>query len=96
MLDKQDAVHDVEAQQEEIEEEDKAEAQEDLSSWGILLTRRMLPKIMKQSGLSLRVGGDFRKIWKPQPAQGTTRPNTTCHTECLRGQSLFGLAIIHS
>jgi hypothetical protein len=41
------------AQQEEIEEE----AQEELSSWGILLTRSMLAKIMKQSGLSLRVGG---------------------------------------
>ena len=48
------AVHDVEAQQEEIE----AEAQEELSSWGILLTRSMLAKIMKQSGLSLRVGGE--------------------------------------
>jgi hypothetical protein len=36
MLDKQGAVHDVEAEQEEIEEE--AEAQEELSSWGILLT----------------------------------------------------------
>ena len=34
MLDKQGAVHDVEAQQEEMEEE--AEAQEELSSWGIL------------------------------------------------------------
>ena len=53
MLDKQGAVHDVEAQQEEIE----AEAQEELSSWGVLLTRSMLAKIMKQSGLSLRVGG---------------------------------------
>ena len=29
MLDKQDALHDVEAQQEEIEEEDEAEAQEE-------------------------------------------------------------------
>ena len=55
MLDKQDAVHDVEAQQEETE--DEAEAQEELSSWGILLTQSMLPKIKKQSGLSLRVGG---------------------------------------
>jgi len=57
MLDKQSAVHDVEAQQEEIEEEDEAEAQEELSSWGILLTWSMLAKIMKQSGPSLRVGG---------------------------------------
>ena len=59
MLDKQDAVHDVEAQQEETEEEDEAgaEAQEELSSWGILLTHSILAKIMKQSGLSLRVGG---------------------------------------
>ena len=57
MLDKQGAVHDVEAQQEEIEEEDEAEVQEELSSWGILLTRSMLAKIMKQSGLSLGVGG---------------------------------------
>ena len=57
MLDKQGAVHDVEAQQEEIEEEDEAEAQEELSSWGIRLTRSMLAKIMKRSGLSLRVGG---------------------------------------
>jgi len=57
MLDKQGAVRDVEAQQEEIEEEDEAEAQEELSSWGILLTRSILAKIMKQSGLSLRVGG---------------------------------------
>ena len=55
MLDKQ--VHDVEAQQEEIEEEDEAEAQVELSSWGILLTWSMLAKIMKQSGLLLRVGG---------------------------------------
>ena len=55
MLDKQDAVHDVEAQQEETE--DEAEAQEELSSWGILLTQSMLPKVMKQSGLSLRVRG---------------------------------------
>jgi len=55
MLDKQGAVHGVEAQQKEIEEEDEAE--EELSSWGILLTRSMLVKIMKQSGLSLRVGG---------------------------------------
>ena len=39
--------------------------------------------------------GASRKIWKPQRAQGTTRPDTTCHMECLRGQSLFGLAIIH-
>ena len=37
MLDKQGAVHGLEAQQEEIGEED--EAQEELSSWGILLTR---------------------------------------------------------
>ena len=57
MLDKQGAVHDVEAQQEEIEEEDETEAQEELSSWGILLTRGMLSKIMKKSGPSLRVGG---------------------------------------
>ena len=57
MLDKQGAVHDTEAQQEEIEEENEAEAQEELSSWGILLTWSMLAKIMKQSGLSLRVGG---------------------------------------
>jgi hypothetical protein len=32
MLDKQGAVHDVEAQQEEIDKEDEAEAQEELSS----------------------------------------------------------------
>ena len=57
MLDKQGAVHNVEAQQEEMEEEDEAEAQEELSSWSILLTWRMLPQIMKQSGLSLRVRG---------------------------------------
>ena len=57
MLDKQGAVHDVEAQQEETEEEDEAEAQEELSSWGIMLTQSMLAKIMKQSGPSLRVGG---------------------------------------
>jgi len=59
MLDKQGAVHHVETQQEEIEDEDEdeAEAQEELSSWGILLTRSILPKIMKQNGLSLRVGG---------------------------------------
>jgi len=56
MLDKQGAVHDTEAQQEEIEEENEAEAQEELSSWGILLTWSMLAKIMKQSGMSLRVG----------------------------------------
>jgi hypothetical protein len=31
MLDKQGAVHNVEAQQEETEEEDEAEAQEELS-----------------------------------------------------------------
>jgi hypothetical protein len=37
MLDKQGAVHDVKAQQKETE--DEAEAQEELSSWGILLTR---------------------------------------------------------
>ena len=43
MLDKHGAVRDVEAQQEEIE----AEAQEELSSWGILLTRSMLAKIMR-------------------------------------------------
>ena len=47
MLDKQGAVNDVEAQQEEIEEEDKTEAQEELSSWGILLTRSMLAKMNK-------------------------------------------------
>ena len=47
MLDKHGAVHDVEAQQEETEEEDEAEAQEELSSWGILLTRSMLAKIMR-------------------------------------------------
>jgi hypothetical protein len=92
MLDTQGAVHDVEAQQEEIEEEDEAEAQEELSSWGILLTRTVLAKIMKQSGLSLRVGGVHPEDLE---AQGTTRPDTTCHTECLRGQSLFGLAIFH-
>jgi hypothetical protein len=57
MLDKQGAVHDVEAQQEEIEEEDEAEAQKELRSWGILLTRIVLAKIIKQSRLSLRVGG---------------------------------------
>ena len=57
MLDKQGAEHDVEAQQEEIEEEDETEAQEELSSWGILLTRNMLAKIMKQSEPSLTVGG---------------------------------------
>ena len=59
MLDKQGTVHDVEAQQEEIEEEeeDETEAQEELSSWGILLTWSMLAKILKQSGPSLRVGG---------------------------------------
>jgi len=57
MLDKQGAEHDVEAQQEEIEEEDETEAQEELSSWGILLTWSMLAKILKQSGPSLRVGG---------------------------------------
>jgi len=67
MLDKQSAVHDVEAQQEEIEEEDEAEPQEELSSWGILLTRSMLPKIMKQSGLSLRVGGVL-----PEDLEATT------------------------
>jgi exoribonuclease II len=44
MLDKQGAVHDVEAKQEETEEE--AEAEEELSSWGIPLTRIMLAKIM--------------------------------------------------
>ena len=57
MLDKQGAVHDVEAQQEETEEEDETEAQEELSSWGILLTWSMLAKILKQIGPSLRVGG---------------------------------------
>ena len=41
MLDKQAAVHDVEAQQEEIEEEEEDEAEEELSLWGILLTRSM-------------------------------------------------------
>ena len=52
MLDKQGAVHDVEAQQEETEEEDEAEAeaQEELSSWGILLTQSILAKLTKQSG----------------------------------------------
>ena len=67
MLDKQDAVHDVEAQQEEIEEEDEAEAQEEWSSWGILLTWSTLAKIMKQSGLSLRVGG-----LRPEELEATT------------------------
>ena len=47
MWDKQGAVHDVEAQQEEIEEEDETEAQEELSTWGILLTGSMLVKILK-------------------------------------------------
>jgi hypothetical protein len=65
MLDKQCAVHDVEAHQEKIEEE--AEAKEELSSWGILLTRIMLAKIMKQSGLSLRVAGVL-----PEDLQATT------------------------
>jgi hypothetical protein len=41
----------------EIEEEDEAESQEEMSSWGILLTQSMLAKITKLSGLSLRVGG---------------------------------------
>jgi hypothetical protein len=39
MFDKQGSVHDIEAQQEETEEQDEAEALENLSSWGILLTR---------------------------------------------------------
>ena len=56
-MDKQSAVHEIEAQQEETEEEDETEAQEELSSWGILLTRNMLAKIMKQSEPSLTVGG---------------------------------------
>jgi len=67
MLDKQVVVHGVEAQQEEIEEENEAEAQEGLSSWCILLTRSMLPKITKQSGLSLRVGGV-----RPEDLEATT------------------------
>jgi len=67
MLDKQGAVHDVEAQQEETEEEDETEAQEELSSWGILLTRSMLAKILKQSGPSLRVGG-----MHPEDLEATT------------------------
>jgi hypothetical protein len=57
MLDKQSALHDIEAQQEETEEEDEIEEQEELSSRGMLLKRSMSAKIMKQSGLSLRVGG---------------------------------------
>ena len=44
MWDKQGAVHDVEAQQEEIEEEDEAEAQEELSSWGILFDTEYVGK----------------------------------------------------
>jgi len=73
MLDKQGAVHDVEAQQEEIEEEDEAEAQEELSSWGILLTRRMLPKSMKQSELSLRVGGVLPEVLEATTCSGNNQ-----------------------
>jgi hypothetical protein len=69
MMDKQGAVHDVEAQQEETEEEDEAEAQEEFSSWGIMLTQSMLAKIMKQSGLSLRVGRVH-----PEDLEATTCP----------------------
>jgi len=57
MLDKKGAVYDIEAEQEEIEEEDKIEEQEELNSWCILLKQRMSAKIMKQSGQSLRVAG---------------------------------------
>ena len=53
MLEKQGAVHDVETQQEEIEEE--AEAQEELSSWCILLTRSMPHRVSKRTK-SLRPG----------------------------------------
>ena len=53
MLDKQGAVHDIETQQDEIEEEEEAEAQEELSSWGILLTRSM-PHGVSQRTKSLR------------------------------------------
>jgi len=45
----------------------RGRAQEELSSWGILLTRSMLAKIMKQSGLSLRVGGVL-----PEDLEATT------------------------
>ena len=95
MWDKQGAVHDIEAQQEEIEVEDETEAQEELSSWDILLTRSVLAKILKQSGPSLRVGGVHPEDLEATTCSATTRPDTTCHTVCLRGQSLFGLAIIH-
>ena len=67
MLDRRGEVHDVAAQQEKILKEDEAESQEKLSSWGILLTRCMLAKIMKQSGLSLRVGGEL-----PEDLEATT------------------------
>jgi len=67
MLHKQGAVHDVEAQQEEIEKEDEAEVQEELSSWGILLTWSVLAKILIQSGPSLRVGGEH-----PEDLEATT------------------------
>jgi hypothetical protein len=69
MLDKQGAVHDVEAQQEETEEEDEAEALEEWCSWGILLTRSVLAKIINQCGLSLRGGGVH-----PEDLEATTCP----------------------
>jgi hypothetical protein len=95
MMDTQGAVHDIEAQHEEIEKEDEAEAQEELSSWGILLTRNMLAKIMKQSGLSLRLGGVH-----PEDLEATTCPGNNQsrhhmpHVVSQRTKS-FHLAIIH-
>jgi len=97
MLDKQGTVHDVEAEQEEIEEEDEAEAQEELSSWGILLTRSTSAKIMKRSGLSLRVGGVH-----PEDLEATTcSGNNQARHHMPHGVSqrtktrVFVLAIIH-
>ena len=81
MLDKQGAVHDVEAQQEEIEEDDEAEAQQELSSWGILLTREYVGKdneskwtvIESGRGASGRFGRHNMLREQPGPTPRATR-----------------------
>jgi len=89
ILDKQSAVHEIEAQQEETEEEDETEAQEELSSWGILLTRNMLAKIMKQSEPSLTVGGVHPEDLEATMCSGNNQAqHHTPHGVSQRTQSL--------